>query len=80
MAIRLSLKVTGFTAAGALGTATGVLATQAVTLDTDGSVRFTDGQGNKRCINPSADVNALFEVIFTGTGGLAAADKLFGNA
>jgi hypothetical protein len=74
MAKRFDFKFRGLTSADA------TIATKAVEFHDDGSLRFTDVSGNKRVLQPSADLNALLVQIFTGTGGFPAGTKLFGNA
>jgi hypothetical protein len=74
MAKRFDFKIQGQTSANA------AIATKAVEFHDDGSLRFTSAAGVKVLIQPSADLNALLQQIFTGTGGFAAGTKLHGNA
>jgi hypothetical protein len=71
-------KITGRTSATTDGTATGLIATQVVEYHDDGSLRFTIN-GIIHRIQPSASLNALLKVLFTGTGGVAAGKKWHGN-
>lgn len=71
-------KVTGRTSASADGTATGLIGTATVEYHDDGSLRFTTAAGEKVIIQPSANVNKLLKVLFTGTGGFATGKNLIG--
>ena len=65
-------KIQGQTAAAA------GIATATVEYHSDGSLRFTTAAGEKVIIQPSANVNKLLKIIFTGTGGFATGKKLIG--
>lgn len=71
-----SLKLSGRTAASVDGTATGIIATLAVSYDTDGVVRWVDSSGKTRTLSisndASGDLASLLRTLFTGTGGLDA--------
>lgn len=71
-------KVSGRTSASADGSATGIIATKAIEYHDDGTVRFTTAAGKAICINPTADLNELWKILFTGTGGVVAGKKFFG--
>ena len=71
-------KVSGRTSASTDGTAAGIIATKAVEFHDDGTLRFTTAAGRPVIIQPTADLNELFKIIFTGTGGYATGKKLFG--
>jgi hypothetical protein len=72
MAQLYSFKISGRTAASTDGTATGIIATLAVSYDSDGFLRFTDTEGNVHAIPMTLEVAELMKVIFTGTGGIDA--------
>lgn len=75
MAQVYSFKITGRTAASTDGSATGLIATVAVSYDSDGYLRFTDANGRPRAVsisNSTSDVAALLRLIFTGSGGVDA--------
>lgn len=75
MAALYSFKISGRTSASADGTATGIIATAAVTLDDNGRVTFTDSTGRTRHLqiaNDESAVSALLQVLFTGVGGVDA--------
>lgn len=65
-------KVRGLTAADA------TIATVAIEVHDDGSLRFATAEGEKVIIQPSANLNKLIEAAFTGTGGIPAGKALFG--
>jgi len=65
-------KVRGLTAASA------TVATADIEYHDDGSVRFTTAAGEKVVIQPSANLNKLLKIIFTGTGGFATGKALVG--
>lgn len=71
-------KVSGRTSASADGSATGIIATKDVEFHDDGTVRFTSGAGAKIIISPTASLNELWKIMFTGTGGVATGKKFFG--
>lgn len=70
-------QVSGRTAASVNGTATGMIATKAVEFHSDGSVRFTTAAGKAITINSTSNLNELWKILFTGTGGVAAGKKFF---
>lgn len=72
MAALHSWKVRGLTAADA------TIATIAITYHDDGSVRFTTAAGEAVIIQPSANLNKLLKLAFTGTGGFATGKALSG--
>lgn len=78
MAKLFDFKVSGRTSASVDGTATGIIATKAVEFHDDGTVRFTSAAGRPVILQPTADLNELLKIIFTGTGGHAATKKWFG--
>lgn len=69
--------VSGRTSVSVDGTATGVIATKAVEFHDDGTVRFTSVAGRQIRINSTSNLNELWKIIFTGTGGVAAGKKFF---
>lgn len=72
-----SLKVTGRTSASTDGTATGLIATKSITIDSDGFLRFTDASGKARAIPMRGDFAVFVREVFTGTGGIAATTPMF---
>lgn len=71
-------KITGRTSASVDGTATGLIGTATVEYHDDGSLRFSTAAGEKVIIQPSADVNKLMKILFTGTDGFATGKNLIG--
>jgi hypothetical protein len=71
-------KITGRTSASADGSASGLIATKAVEYHDDGSLRFTTAEGEAVIIQPTANLNKLFKLLFVGTGGFATGKALFG--
>jgi len=59
-----TFKIQGQTAAAA------AIATEDVTIDGDGMLRFTDDNGDPRAIPVEGDFAKLCEKIFTGAGGV----------
>lgn len=78
MAALHSWKISGRTSASTDGTAAGIIATHAVEYHDDGSVRFTTTAGEAVVMQPSANLNKLLKLIFTGTGGFATGKNLIG--
>lgn len=78
MASLYNFKLTGRTAAYTEGTATGLIGVATVDYNDDGSLSFTTATGEKVVIQPSADVNKLLKIVFTGTGGFPAGKNLIG--
>ena len=72
MAAILTGKLRGLTAAAA------TIATLDIEIHDDGSVRFTDANGTKHRIMPSASLNALLKATLVGAGGFAASKKFHG--
>jgi hypothetical protein len=70
-----SFNLKGQTTAGTDGTATGIIATQLVSIDSDGFLRWTDATGKSHALPISGELSALLKVLLTGTDGLTA--KLF---
>lgn len=77
MAVRYSLQLTGRTAASTLGTATGIIATDAIEVHDDGFIRFTDASGVRRAIPMKGDFGVLMREVLTGTGGVPATEPMF---
>lgn len=78
MARLYAFKLTGRTETYVEGTATGLVGVATVDYHDDGSLRFTTAGGEKVVLQPSADVNKLFKLIFTGTGGFPVGKNLIG--
>lgn len=72
MAQIYSFKLTGRTSASVDGTATGLIATVAVSYDSDGFLRWTDASGIARAVPVNSEVAVLLNTLFTGTGGIDA--------
>lgn len=66
MATLFSLKLQGQTSAGV------AIATKSVTIESDGTLRFTDSTGGLRTLPISRDLGRLLSEVFTGTGGYSA--------
>jgi len=66
-------KITGRTAASTDGTATGLIATKAVELHSDNTLKFTDVNGTLKTLQINEEVAELLSQILTGTGGAATA-------
>lgn len=73
MAKLFDFKVRGLTAASA------TIATADVEVHDDGSLRFATAAGEKVIIQADANLNKLFKLAFTGTGGIPATQALFGD-
>lgn len=65
------LKLAGFTSGGNPATGTGILGQKSIALLDDGSVAFTDTNGNKHVINDSPKLNALLSELVVGAGGVS---------
>lgn len=78
MAALYSFKLTGRTSAYVEGTATGLIGVATVSYNDDGSLSFTTSNGEKVVIQPSANVNKLLKIVFTGTGGFPTGKNLIG--
>ena len=75
MAVLYNFKVSGRTSASTDGTATGLISTNAVTIDSDGFLRFTDSTGRPRSFSigsDGGDISAFVKLLFTGVGGVDA--------
>jgi hypothetical protein len=75
MASLFSGKMSGRTAATVDGTATGIIATVTVSLDSDDMLRWTDANGDAHAVKVHGEVAALLTALFTGAGGIT--QKLF---
>lgn len=64
-------KLSGRTSDSEDGTATGIVATAAVTFDGQGNLHWTDSSGRAHTVQVSGPLATLLEAIFTGTGGTA---------
>lgn len=78
MARLYAFKLTGRTAAYVEGTATGLVGVATVNYNDDGSIDFVTATGEQVVMQPSANLNKLLKVVFTGTGGFAAGKNLIG--
>lgn len=67
------LKITGRTSASVDGTATGLIATQAVEYHSDNRLRWTDSSGIVHSLECVGEVAHLLSFIFTGAGGVTTA-------
>lgn len=79
MAVKLyDFKLSGRTAASADGTATGIIATKAVEMWDDGSLRYTSANGRKVVLQLDNDLSDLLKQLLVGTGGVAAGKRFHG--
>ena len=66
-------KVRGLTSASA------TIATVDIEMHDDGSIRFATAAGEKVIIQPSAALNKLIKLTFTGSNGIPTGRALFGD-
>lgn len=64
------LQLAGFTSAGTPATGAGLIASKAIELWDDGSIKFTDAAGNKHVINDNPEFNRLISLIVAGGSGV----------
>lgn len=78
MARLYAFKLTGRTSAYVEGTATGLIGVATVNYNDDGSIDFVTAKGEQVVMQPSANLNKLLKVVFTGAGGFATGKNLIG--
>lgn len=70
MSVIYTGKLSGRTSSSADGSATGIVATRTVTLDSDGWLRWSDANSKPRALQVSGDLGELLTFLFTGTNGI----------
>lgn len=73
MAVLQSFKLTGRTSATTNGTATGIIADQAIDICSDNMLRWVDSSGRTRALEISGEFATLLQAMLTGAGGVTSA-------